>query len=106
MIIVALKHFVYEKALDVLFSGIEGNFMNGTNTAVEVGRTYSCIFIPLEEHKFYGCEVVEVNKDDFVITHKSSTLFDHDINMWVCKYPETGEYTSVIYFHESYELTP
>ena len=77
MIKIALKHFIYEKCIDVIFNAIINNFKTPTTWhKMKVGDRFNYITIfesPVSRTVYYGPEVVMVENDYFVISGKMFT---------------------------------
>lgn len=73
MIKIALKHWIYEKCINVLFDGIKKNFNLSRNYPVRVGEFYSTIIIKFDNERsalvpdpliraiYYNCVITDVN---------------------------------------------
>jgi hypothetical protein len=80
MIKVALKHWIYERCLDVLFERIQSNFIgfvvNVNNLKIgdsleliedKSGRYYNCVIVSIENDNIYfSCERSETLECNFI----------------------------------------
>jgi hypothetical protein len=83
MLKVALKHWIYEQCISVLFAGISHNFMENFHGGFKVGDKLSSIltkweFNPTRFHyKYYNCNILSV--DDNIIYFSYDNKYHIDI---------------------------
>lgn len=83
MIKIALKHFIYEKCIDVLFNAIENNFCTNTeNSEFKIGDTFEHITVALHDLPrgaprkglrivMYDCTIVDNLQGTILVEHYS-----------------------------------
>lgn len=97
MLKIYLKHFIYEKCIDVIFNAIINNFRTPNKLHnVKVGNCFYSITVYTQGRKtvYYSPEVVEVNNDYFVISGAMFTEFGAGYDK---EDIEGSNYQSVIY---------
>jgi len=113
MIKIALKHFIYEKCISILFDTINRNFRipkvkkfsyemfhfyqhYGYIKACEGGMVYV----------FYNCTVDKITPTTIVIVHEKTVKYDKNGNkIYNTQYTQGGNLTSIIYYDQIIETS-
>lgn len=85
MIKIALKHFIYEKCINVLFDGILNNFSASKNGEFKVGDRFHSIQVKFESTRvnlseiqttLYNCTIMDILQGTVLIQyHLSKRVF-------------------------------
>jgi len=110
MIKIALKHFIYEKCISVLFDTINRNFRLPKATQFCVHQQYDYIKAYQDGVvcTFYICSIFQVNTNYIIIKHRSCVeygiLFK---NRKYTNYPHANDcFASLIYYNQIMEVSP
>ena len=103
MLKIYLKHFIYEKCIDVIFNAISNNFSEISKFhKIKIGDTFYSITLhesPTTSIVYYSPKVTEVNDDFFIIAGAMFT--ETEISDMYAKETEGTYYTASIGFRDN-----
>jgi hypothetical protein len=66
MIKIALKHWIYDYCINLIFKGIASNFTTFNIKSIKKGDWFR--IIEDKNHIYHRCEIIDMNKNDITIT--------------------------------------
>lgn len=85
MIKIVLKHWIYEKCINVLFNTIDRNFNTPTSSRVKIGKCYSKIIIDYTLYP-YATDITDTDRViqciyyNCIVTHVDDKYFRYTTN--------------------------
>lgn len=90
MIKVAIKHYIYDYCIDLVFSGIKNNFMKIPIEKIKVGDKYQLIVEQIGETLYYhyDCVIIEIDNSRFGVYYEKFEVYEKDGTLCRCRYNE------------------